>query len=82
MQRALPESVFHCFQLTTLTVMIPLVDVPYLEIISQNTMTCAKLKQLTKDVTRHDTHEICQGIRVFSSTHLPLSGDVVLAELT
>ena len=45
-------------------------------------MTCAKLKQLPKDVTRHDTHKICQGIRVFSSTHLPLSGDVVLAELT
>ena len=58
MQRVLPESVLHCFQLTTLTVMIPLVDVPYLEIISQNTMTCTKLKQLTKDVTRHDTHKI------------------------
>ncbi len=37
--------------------MILLDNVPHLEILSQNGMTCAKLKQLTKVVAKHSTHE-------------------------
>jgi hypothetical protein len=45
MQRTLLENVLNCFQLTTLAIMISLVDAPHLEILSKGAMTCAKLKQ-------------------------------------
>jgi hypothetical protein len=41
MQRTLLEDVLNCFQLTTLAIMISLVDAPHLEILSKNAMTCA-----------------------------------------
>jgi hypothetical protein len=82
MQRTLLENVFNCFQLTTLAIMISLVDAPHLEILSKNAMTCAKLKQFAQGMTRHGTHEWFQWIGVLSSIQLPFSGGVVLAEVT
>ena len=43
--------------LITFTITILLPDVPYLEICSQNAGACAKLKQLTKGMTKHGTYE-------------------------
>jgi hypothetical protein len=51
------EDVLNCFQLTTLAIMIPLVDASHLEILSKSAMTCAKLKQLAQGMTRHGTHK-------------------------
>ncbi len=39
-----------------------LADAPHLEILSQNTMTCTKLKYITKGMTMHATYERFQGI--------------------
>jgi hypothetical protein len=50
MQRTLLEDVFNCFQLTTLAMMIPLVDAPHLEILSKSSITCAKLKQYAQGI--------------------------------
>jgi hypothetical protein len=44
MQRALLEDVLNCFQLTTLAIIISLVDAPHLEILSKGAMTCVELK--------------------------------------
>lgn len=41
--------------------MILLTDVLYLETLSQNAVTCARLKPLSKGMTRHGTHEIFGG---------------------
>jgi hypothetical protein len=57
MQRTLLEDVLNRFQLTTLAIMISLVDAPHLEIFSKIAMTCAKLKQFAQGMTRHGTHE-------------------------
>jgi hypothetical protein len=57
MQRTLLENVLNCFQLTTLAIMISLVDAPHLEILSKSAMACAKLKQFAQDMTRQGTHE-------------------------
>ena len=55
------EKVLNRFQLIALTIMVPLADAPFfLEILSQNAMTCAKLKQLS--ITRHGIHEGFQWI--------------------
>ena len=43
--------------LITFTITILLPDVPYLEICSRNAGACAKLKQLTKGMTKHGTYE-------------------------
>ena len=45
-------------------------------------MTCAKLKQLAKGMTRHATHERFQWIRVLSSIQLSLDDRVVVAGFT
>ena len=74
------EIVLNCFQLTTLVIMISLADVPHLEILSQNAMTCAKLKQLTKGMTMYATNERFQLIGVLPYIQLHLGGRVVLAE--
>lgn len=70
------------FQLTTFTMMISLADEPHLEIIFQNAMTSARLKHVTKAVTRHSTHERSQLVEVVSSIPLPLSGGVALVVFT
>jgi len=41
------ENMINYFKLTTTKTIISLLDVPHLEIPSQNVMACAKLKQLT-----------------------------------
>ena len=46
MQRALLEDVLNCFQLTTFAIMISLIYAFSPEILSQDAMACAKLKQL------------------------------------
>lgn len=42
--------------------MISLADVPHLEKLSREAMICIRLKQLTKDMKRHDTPERFQRI--------------------
>ena len=66
----------NCFQLTILAIIISLIDVSRTEILSQDAMTCTKLK-LAKDMTRHTTHEILQWIRIISYIQLPLDNRVV-----
>ena len=66
----------NCFQLTILAIIISLIDASRTEILSQDAMTCTKLK-LAKDMTRHTTHEILQWIRIISYIQLPLDNRVV-----
>ena len=82
MQRTLLEDVLNCFQLTTLAIMISLIYASSPEILSQDAMACAKLKQLAKGMTRHATHEGFQWIRVLSSIQLFLDDRVVVAGFT
>ena len=82
MQRTLLEDVLNCFQLTTLAIMISLIYASSPEILSQDAMACAKLKQLAKGMTRHATHEGFQWIRVLSSIQLSLDDRVVVAGFT
>lgn len=70
------------FQLTTFTMMISLADEPRLEILFQNAMTSARLKHVTKAVTRHSTHERSQWVEVVSSIPFPFSGGVALVVFT
>ena len=79
MQRTLLEDVLNCFHLTTLAIMISLIYASSPEILSQDAMACAKLKQLAKGMTRHATHERFQRIRVLSSIQLFLDDRVVVA---
>lgn len=67
MQRKFPDYVFNYFQLTTFAVMILLVDVSHFEMVCQNAMTWAKLRQLSKDMTNQDTHEMFHWIGVIKS---------------
>jgi hypothetical protein len=57
MQRTLLENVLSCSQLTTLAVMILLINAPHLEILSLSAMTCAKLKQLAQGMMKHGTYK-------------------------
>jgi hypothetical protein len=57
MQRTLFENVLNCFQLTTLAIIILLVDAPDLKTLSKSAMSCAKLKQFAQGMTRHGAHE-------------------------
>ena len=50
--------------MTTLEIMISFVDSPYLETHFQNAMTCAKLKHLTKGMTRDATHGNIGGVHL------------------
>ena len=82
MQRALLENMPNCPHLTPLGIMISLADAPLLEILFRKTMTCAKLKHVTKIMTRHATHKSFQWIGARSAIHIPLGDGVVLAQLT
>lgn len=62
--------------------MISLVDASYLEITIQTGITCAKLKQVTKDMTRHGIHRDFSVLKALSSIQLPLGGGIVLSEFT
>ena len=61
--------------------MISLIYASSPEILSQDAMACAKLKQLAKGMTRHATHERFQWIRVLSSIQFPLDNRVVMVDL-
>lgn len=56
-QMILLENVPDFLLFTPIAIMILLVNASHLEIISQNTMTYAKLRQLANDATRHGTHK-------------------------
>ena len=62
-QWTLLENVLNWKQLTTLAIRISLIDVSRLEMLSQDAMTCTKLKQLVEGMARHATHERFQRIR-------------------
>ena len=62
--------------------MISLIYASSPEILSQDAMACAKLKQLAKGMTRHATHERFQWIGVLSSIQLSLDDGVVVAGFT
>jgi len=66
----------NCFQLTILAIIISLIDVSRTEILSQDAMTCTKLK-LAKDMTRHTTHGILQCIKIIFYIQLPIDNRVV-----
>lgn len=57
MQRILIEDVFNCFQLTTFAIMTSFLGCSLLEILSQNTMACTKLKWLTKVMKRYTIYK-------------------------
>lgn len=48
------------------------------EVLSQNTVTCTKLKQITEGMMRQASHEMLPWIGVLSSIKLPLGSEVVL----
>jgi hypothetical protein len=57
MQKTFLENVLNCSQLNTLTIIILLVDAPYLKILTKSAMVCAKLKQFVQGMMRHGTYE-------------------------
>ena len=80
-QRTLLENVFNCLQLTTFAnyILVYWFIIPHLEMLSKNTMTCLKLKQLTEVMARRCTREGFQWITAFSSIQLSFGDRVILA---
>lgn len=58
MQRTHFENMLNCFHLTTFAIMIFPTGVSHWEVPAQNSMVCAKLKQVAKGIMSHATYEI------------------------